>query len=182
MGGGLNGLYLSWHTNYHCASLLYRVLFSTQTGTFCWATFGSRSLLHLVVPQQTSRRSLHAFCAPWPCCSPTWNAQSRKFWRQITLPVLLVLADYWSRGVWTISQVPLTPGQSQVINWIAQVGGYRLNKFHGAIIFAHVLTTQLCWLNVVELPWFADSANITTRAVPLICMAAVVQLPLECFR
>ena len=51
--------------------------------------------------------------------SPTWNTQSSKFWQRISLPMLLALADYWLWGVWITSQVPLTPGQSQVINWIA---------------------------------------------------------------
>ena len=83
-------------------------------------------------------------------CFLTWNTQSRMFWQWLSLPVLL---DYWSWEVWIILQVPLTLGQSQVINLIVhdrvRWAGYRLNKFHGAIqIFANVLTTQLCWLNI----------------------------------
>ena len=49
-------------------------------------------------------------------------AQSSKFWQWISLPVLLALADYWLVGVRITSQVPLTWGQSQVINWIAHRG------------------------------------------------------------
>ena len=79
-------------------------------------TFGSGSLLCLVVTKQTSRWS---FRAPWPYCSPAWNTQWRKFWWRIFLPVLLALADYWLWGVWIILQVPLTSGSSQAINWIA---------------------------------------------------------------
>ena len=64
--------------------------------------------------------------------SPAWNAQSSKFWQRISLPVLLALG---SVGVWITSQVPLTSGQSQVINWIAHDWvrwvGYRRNQFHG---------------------------------------------------
>ena len=40
--------------NYCCASRLYRVLFYGQTGMLCQATFGSVSLILLVVSQQTS--------------------------------------------------------------------------------------------------------------------------------
>ena len=96
--------------------------------------------------------------------SPAWNGQSSKFWQRISLPMLLALADYWSRGVWIISQVPLTPGLSQVINWIA-----------------HVLTTQfpdsacsnytICWPGR-----YSRFTQYNHRVVPLICMAAVVQI------
>ena len=41
----LSSLNLCWHTNYHHASHLYHVLFSTQTRTLCRATSGSGSLL-----------------------------------------------------------------------------------------------------------------------------------------
>ena len=89
--GGLTGLYHCWHTNHACR--LYRVLFSTQTGMLHWATSGSRSPILLIV---SHCRSLHGFCAPWPC---------------YILP---------PEEVWMVpSQVPLTPGQSQVINLIA---------------------------------------------------------------
>ena len=88
-------------------SLCYR------NGTFRRATSGSGSLVLLVVPQQTSRWSLRAFCTPWSC-SISWNGQSSNFWRLISPPVLLALADYWLRGVWITTQVPLTPGLSQM--------------------------------------------------------------------
>ena len=83
--------------------------------------------------------------------SPPWNVQSSKFWQRISLPVLLALADYWLLGVWIISQVPVTPGQSQVINWIAH-GGVRWMGLETSLLCSnhpncHVLTEQ-----------FADSA------------------------
>ena len=72
------------------------------------------------------------------------------------------VADYWSQGVWIISQVPLTPGQSQVINWIAH-GGVRWVGLQTSLPCSnhpncHVLTEQ-----------FADSAcsNYCTRFADL---------------
>ena len=61
-GGGLTGLYHCWHTNYCYAS---RLSLFYQTGTFRRAPSGSESLLLLVVSQQTSHRSIHAFHIPW---------------------------------------------------------------------------------------------------------------------
>ena len=85
--------------------------------------------------------------------SPAWNSQSSKFWQRISLPVLLALADYWSRGVWIILQVPLTPGLSQVINWIALGGvwwvGQETSRPCSNHPNCHALTA-----------WFADLADI----------------------
>ena len=81
--------------------------------------------------------------------SPTCNAQLSMFWQRISLPPLLVLADYWLREVWILSQVPLTPGWSQVIIWIThRVVGWdeRLNKFHWAIQIPYIWKFLLWFL------------------------------------
>ena len=114
--------------------------------------------------------------------SSTCNAQLSMFWQRISLPALLVLVDFWLREVWILSQIPLTPGRSQVIIWIThRVFGWdeRLDKFHWAIqIFACVLTTQfadsvcsnytICWPGR-----YSRCMQYNYLAVPLICMAAV---------
>ena len=65
-----------------------------SAGTLCRATSGNRSLILLVVSQQTSHINhfmlLHTFTV---FHSSTWNAQLSKFWQRISLPVLLALAD-----------------------------------------------------------------------------------------
>ena len=153
MGGGLTGLYHCKYTNYHRASRLYRVLFSTKLERSAEQLLAADLSYCWLYP---SKQAIDRFmlCTLTVFYSPTWNAQLWKIWQQISLPILLALADYWSWRVWLTSQVPLTPGQSQVINWIVhdrvRWAGYKLNKFHGAIlIFTLVLTTQLCWRSVV---------------------------------
>ena len=106
--------------------LAFRVLFSTKPEcsakhflavefSYCWLYPGKQAVDYFML-----LRALTVFCFL------TWNAQSRMFWQWLSLPVLLV---YWSREVWII---PLTPGQSQVINLIVhdrvRWAGYRLNK------------------------------------------------------
>ena len=86
-------------------SLCYR------NGTFRRVTSGSGSLVLYIPANKPSIAS--CFCTPW-LCSISWNGQSSNFWQQISLPVLLALADYWSQGVWITTQVPLTPGLSQM--------------------------------------------------------------------
>ena len=178
--GGLTGLYHCRHINYCRASRLYRVLFSDQTGMLRRTTSGSGSLILLVVSQQTSHWLLRAFHTPWPCSIPAWNAQSSK----ISLPMLLVLADYWSRGIWIISQVPLMPEQSQVINWIAH-GGVRWVEQETSLPCSnhpncHALTEQFadsaCSNYTICLPGrYSSFTQYNHRAVPLSCIVAVVQ-------
>ena len=67
----------------------------------------------------------------WPCSILPPGTLSRANSNSESLHVLLALADYWSRGVWIISQA-----------------GYRLNRFHDTIqihVLARVLTTNICW-------------------------------------
>ena len=105
----------------------------------------------------------------------------------------LALADYWSREVWIISQVPLMPGHSQVINWIAH-GGVRWVGLETLLPCTnhpncHVLTEQfadsacsnytICWPGR-----YCRFTQYNHRAGPLTCMAAVVQVlinPSICF-
>ena len=87
----------------------------------------------LAVSQQTSCRSLHGFLVLTVPFSRLECSVVRASSNSKSLPMLLALADYWSWGVWTISQVD-----------------YRLNKFYDTIeIFTHVPTTQPCWLSMV---------------------------------
>ena len=68
-GGGLTGLYivpLQANKLLLCFSPLLSSLFY-QSGTPHQATSGSGSLILLVVSQQTSHRSLHAFLVPLSC-------------------------------------------------------------------------------------------------------------------
>ena len=124
-----------------------------QTGMPGWATFGSGSLILLAVSQQTSCRLFHGFCVLTELV--LFYRLECSVEQVLTVNLFaLALADYWLWGVWIMLQVPLTLGQSRVIDWIAHDRvrwvGQRLNKFHGTIqIFTRVLTAQLCWLSMV---------------------------------
>ena len=119
--GGLTGLYHCRHTkSLSCFTFTVSLLY--QTGMFHQATSGSRSLILLVVSQQTSCQSLHAFCGAFTVFySFTLNAQSSKFWQRISLSPYCQhwQLDDWSWRVWIISKVPLTPQSST---------GYKLNR------------------------------------------------------
>ena len=120
--GGLTGLYYCRHTI--IVVLLAFTVFSFLPN---WNTLPSNFwqwISRSVGCIPTNKPSIASCfsCALSVFYSPAWNAQSSKFWQWLSLPVLLALADYWSRGVWIILQVPLTPGLSQVINWIV-LGG-----------------------------------------------------------
>ena len=85
------------------------------------SNFWQRIPNFLVVSQQTSHWSLHAFRVPLLCSIiPLECSVEQVLTADLSARILLALADYWSWRVWIISKVPLKPGShSQVINWIA---------------------------------------------------------------
>ena len=125
-----------------------------QTEMLRRATSESGSIIMLVVSQQTSHWSFYAFRAPWHLDCVLFSRLERLVEQVLTadpLPALLALADYWSRWVWIISQVPLMPGQSQVVNWIAH------DKVRWAVIDWINSMAQYRYSPNFQLPNFADS-------------------------
>ena len=158
MKGGLTGLYHCRHTNYHCASRFYCVPFSTKLEcsaeqllaadpSYCWLYPSKQAVDCFIL-------FVHLDCV-------LFSHLKRSVYQvliaaQVSLPVLLVLTDYWSWGLWIIAQVTLTPGQTQVINWIVHDRWVccRLSNNTDirpcsncpSLLTQHGPSTMICWL------------------------------------
>ena len=161
-----------------------------QTGMLRWATSGSRSLLLLLVSQQTSHQSLHAFHVPWPSlfshlkCSVEQVLTVDLSARVVGAGRLLIARSM--NNITGPTDARTEPGYKLNCTWRDMVGGVRdwwgerLRSCSNYSI-CHVLTTQfadsacsnymICWPG-----WYSRFTQYNHWAVPLICMAVVVQI------
>ena len=122
-----------------------------QTEMLRRATSGSRSIIMLVVSQQTSRWSFHAFCAPWPCSIlppgtlSRASSDSRSSARTVGAGRLLIVLSM--NNITGPTNARTEPSCKLNCTQQGEVGGYRLNKFHGATQYSPLF----------QLPNFADS-------------------------
>ena len=137
-GGSLTGLYHCRHTNYYCAFRLCHVLF---WNALCQATSGSRSLILLevlVVFQQASCQSFHAFCPPLPCSILSPGTLSRASSGSGSLcPILLALADYLI--VTSMNNHKSPTNATITANWIAHRG-----------VYAYMVGWTMNWINSMD--------------------------------
>ena len=145
---GLTGLYHCRHTNYHCAFRLYHARSLFYQTRMLWAVDPSYCWLY---PNKQAVDCFMLFACLYHVLFSRLEHSVKKVHEVLTADLS---AWHWH---WKISL--------------------------GNTDYSHVLTTQLCWLSIRSLTttiywlcWYSVFTQYNHQAMPLICMAAAVQM------